>query len=143
MPWKYTGSYGSVWIFTLFSSKILYASNGLSWKTSYIVKFRNDPVGRIKVFFWVKETESRNLTFEFKKYGNVEIISARSLLQRISTTSLREKLCCKQSRPGLIVTHFVSRFLYFLHSIFGKAVICQNFEWKPGCNWTIPDSLQS
>ena len=31
-------------------------------------------------------------------------------------------------RPGLVVTHFVSRFLYFLHAIFRKAVICQSFE---------------
>ena len=27
-----------------------------------------------------------------------------------------------QGRPRLVVTHFVSRFLYFLHSIFRKAV---------------------
>ena len=34
-------------------------------------------------FFLLKVTESRNLTFAFKKYGNVEVINARSLLQRI------------------------------------------------------------
>ena len=28
----------------------------------------------------------------------------------------------------LVVTHFGSRFLYFLNSIFRKAVICQRFE---------------
>ena len=34
----------------------------------------------------------------------------------------------KYGRPGLVVTHLVSRFLYFLHSIFRKVVICQSFE---------------
>ena len=29
---------------------------------------------------------------------------------------------------GLVVTHFFSRFMYFSHSIFRKAVICQSFE---------------
>ena len=34
-------------------------------------------------FFWVKVTKSRILTIAFKKYGNVEVTNARSLLQRI------------------------------------------------------------
>ena len=46
-------------------------------------------------------------------------------------------------RPGLVVTHFVPRFLYFLHSIFRKVMICQSFKWTPGYNWTISDFLQS
>ena len=43
----------------------------------------------------------------------------------------------KKGGPGLVVTHFVFRFLYFLHSIFRKAVIYQSFEWTPGYNCLI------
>ena len=39
-----------------------------------------------------------------------------------------------QGRPGLVVKHFFSRFLYFFYSIFMKAVICDE---------TISDFLQS
>ena len=59
VEWKYTGFYGSAWIFTLFSSEKIICTKGIELKNEYIIKFefktlyaqfKNDPTGRRKVF---------------------------------------------------------------------------------------------
>ena len=66
-------------------------TKGIELKNEYIIKFKletlyvqlkNDCVGR-RIVFWVKVTKSRNLTFAYKKYGNVEVMNACSLQQLI------------------------------------------------------------
>ena len=80
-------------------------------------------------------TTAASYTFATAAYGShareTELRSCASLfILTIERERERERgfVVVLSGSPGLVVTHFISRFLYFLYPIFRNAAICQSFE---------------